>query len=169
MSENIVKFFGLQRRIFGICPECNKFFRLSDCRIFFKKKPVLDWMDLLDTESQKLYSREQRLKDKKKEIQIKASAEGRHLAQLQANRIDKIFAPRKLNPDDAKVILNPIDYVVFNGMNTEDTIKNIVMLDRQTKRQAHLKVQKSIEKAIHKDNYEWQTIRIKEDGSIKIE
>jgi hypothetical protein len=45
MKSDIIKFFGLGRQIFGICPECNNFFRLSDCKIFLKKRPVPDWMD----------------------------------------------------------------------------------------------------------------------------
>jgi predicted Holliday junction resolvase-like endonuclease len=169
MSDSVAKFFELQRHIFGICPQCNNFFRLSDSKIFLKKKPVLDWMDEIDLESQKLETREQEIAEKKKELQREASAKGRRLAQLEVNKIDRVFTPRKLDPDDAKVLLNPIDYVVFNGMNTADSIKNIVLLDRQTKQPAHRKIQNSIEHAIDRENYEWQTLRVEKDGKIKVE
>lgn len=60
-------------------------------------------------------------------------------------------------------------YVVFNGMNSEKTVKDIILLDRQTKNPSHKKVQNSIEKAVEKDAYEWQTVRVGNDGKIEIE
>ena len=84
-------------------------------------------------------------------------------------KIDPIFSPRKLNPDDAKVIFHPIDYIVFNGMKAPEPIKNIILLDRQAKDGNHRALQRSIEKVVEKENYEWQTLRILEDGKIKTE
>ena len=74
----------------------------------------------------------------------------------------------KLNPDDAKVIFHPIDYVVFDGMKKE-SIKNIILLDRQEKGTDHRAVQKSIERVVEQENYEWETLRVQEDGKIKVE
>jgi predicted Holliday junction resolvase-like endonuclease len=48
-------------------------------------------------------------------------------------------------PDDAKIIFHPIDYVVFDGMKKE-SIKNIILLDRQEKGTDHRALQRSIEK-----------------------
>lgn len=169
MSDSMIKFFDLQRHIFGTCPKCNNFFRLSDSKIFLKKKPVLDWMDEIELEGQKLDTREQEILEKKKELQKEASEKGRRLAQQSVRKIDSVFTPRKLDPDDAKVILNPIDYVVFNGMNTAESIKNIVLLDRQTKPPQHRKIQKSIERVIEREKYEWQTLRVGKDGRIGVE
>lgn len=169
MSDSMIRFFDVQRRIFGICPKCNNFFRLSDSKIFLKKKPVLDWMDEIELEGQKLDTREQEILEKKKELQKEASEKGRRLAQRTVRKIDSVFTPRKLDPDDAKVILNPIDYVVFNGMNTAESIKNIVLLDRQTKTPQHRKIQKSIERVIEREKYEWQTLRVGKDGRIDVE
>jgi hypothetical protein len=80
MKSDIVSFFTLQRRIFGICPKCHSFFRLSDCKVFLKKKPVLDWMDKIDLEDERLDRLEQKLEQQKKELQDKASRRGRRLA-----------------------------------------------------------------------------------------
>jgi predicted Holliday junction resolvase-like endonuclease len=89
--------------------------------------------------------------------------------QLAAKKIDTVFTPCKLNPDDAKVIFHPIDYIVFNGMNTATSIKNIVLLDRQARELEHRKIQKSIERVIDRENYEWQTLRVRKDGRIEAE
>jgi len=169
MESDVLKFFALQRQIFGICPKCQDFFRLSDCKIYIKKKPVADWMDKITLEEDRLDDAEEKLEEKKKDLQKKAQEKGRKRAQLVVKKIDPIFTPRKLDPDDAKVIFHPIDYIVFNGMKKADSIKNIILLDRQEKGTEHRALQKSIEKVVEHENYEWQTLRVQEDGKIKLE
>ena len=80
-----------------------------------------------------------------------------------------IFHPRKLNPDNSKVIFHPFDYIVFNGMKDGNPMKNIVLLDRETKEGNHRAIQKSIERVVEKESYEWQTLRVQENGKIKVE
>lgn len=169
MKSDVVKFFNLQRQIFGICPKCEDFFRLSECKIFLRKKPITDWMDKINLELERLDKVEERLEEKKGEIRDKAREKGRKLAKLVVKKVDPIFTPRKLNPDDAKVIFHPIDYIVFNGMKEAESIKNIILLDREEKGTDHRHLQKSIERVVERENYEWQTLRVQEDGKIKAE
>ena len=169
MKSEIVKFFSLQRQIFGICPSCSDFFRLSDCNIFLKRKPVPDLMDGINKEKERLTELERKLEEKKEELQEKAREKGRKLAQKAIKKIDPVFAPRKLNADDAKVIFHHIDYIVFKGMKDSDSIKGILLLDREARDGNHRSLQKSIEKVVAHDNYEWQTLRVQEDGKIKLE
>lgn len=169
MKPDILRLFTLQRQIFGICPRSGEFFRLSDCKIFLKGKPVPDWMDRIAFKSEELNMTEERLEEKEEKLREKAREKGRFLAQLAVKKIDPVFTPRKLNPDDAKVIFHPIDYVVFNGMKRGKSIKNIVLLDREVKETNHRTVQKSIERVLERENYEWQTLRVQEDGKIKVE
>jgi predicted Holliday junction resolvase-like endonuclease len=157
-----------QRGIFGICPKCMDFFRLSDCKVFSKKKPAPDWMDVVEKETERLAEFEQKIGEMEDELREKAREKGRKQALNVVKKIDPVFAPRKLNPDDAKVIFHPIDYVVFNGMKTA-SIENIIFLDRQTSDKNHKKTQKSIERTIDKENYCWQTIRVCDDGKICVE
>jgi predicted Holliday junction resolvase-like endonuclease len=167
MKADIVQFFALQRRIFGICPECGDFFRLSDCKIFLKTKPVSDWMDEMEAKAKRIDAAEEKLGEQETELREQAREKGRRRALLTVKKIDPIFAPRRLNPDDAKVVFHPIDYIVFDGMKRAESIRNIVLLDRKAKRTAS--VQKSIERVVERGNYEWQTLRIQEDGKVKIE
>ena len=91
----------------------------------------------------------------------------RKKAAKMVRRIDPVFTPRRLNPDDAKVIFHPIDFVVFDGMKErERPIKNIILLDWKETRGAHREVQKSVEKAVEKGRYEWQTLRVADDGTV---
>lgn len=66
------------------------------------------------------------------------------------------------------MIFHPVDYIVFNGMK-ENSLKNLLLLDRETKSTEHRMLQRSIERVIEKGNYEWQTLRVLEDGRIKEE
>jgi len=169
MKSEMVKFFSLQRQIFGICTNCGDFFRLSDSKIFMKKRPVPDWMDKITLEEKRLTELEEKLEEKKGELQEKAREKGRKLAQKAIKKIDPVFAPRKLNADDAKVIFHPIDYIVFKGMKDSSSIKGILLLDRDAKDSNHRAIQRSIEKVVEHENYEWQTLRVQEDGKIKVE
>lgn len=171
MKNQILDFFTLHRQIFGICPDpdCGSIFRLSDCHVYLKKRPVADWMDALAREEERLARLEEKLEEREQEIREKAREAGRRQAARAVRKIDSVFAPRKLNPDDAKVIFHPIDYVVFNGMKDKEAIKNIILLDRKPRSTDHRRLQRSIEKAIEKGRYEWQTVRANEDGTIKVE
>ena len=64
-------------------------------------------------------------------------------------------------------MFHPIDYLVFKGMKESGSVKGVLLLDREAKDGNHRAVQKSIEKVVERENYEWQTLRVKEDGKIK--
>jgi predicted Holliday junction resolvase-like endonuclease len=168
MKPDILEFFQLSRQIFGICPECGEFFRLSECRIFLKKRPRKDWLDGIVEETEQLERAEKRLEEEKEKLQENAREKGRKQAQKIIKKMDPIFAPRKLHPEDAKVVFHPIDYIVFNGMHRA-SIKNILLLDRQPRSPDHRSLQKSLERVIEKGHYEWLTLRVREDGSIQEE
>ena len=54
-------------------------------------------------------------------------------------------------------------------MKDSDSIKRILLLDREAKEGNHRAIQKSIEKVVEHENYEWQILRIQQDGKIKVE
>lgn len=164
---DLVRFFSLQRQIFGICPQSGQLFRLSDCKIYVKSRPGKDWMDRLVQEAKRLDDMESRIEKAKDAMQEKAREKGRAQANKLVKRIDRVFTPRSLNPDDAKVVFHPIDYVVFSGMKDRGGLKKIVLLDRSEKSKEHREVQRSIEKTVSRGGYEWMTLRVKEDGSVE--
>jgi len=170
-ASAIVDFFSLNRQIFGTCPhpDCGEIFRLSDCRVYLGKKPASDWMDALEREDNRLARLEAKLREKEEAVREKAREKGRSLAQRRVRQIDSIFTPRRLNPDDAKVIFHPIDYVVFNGMKGRERMKNVILLDREGVTTEQRRLQRSIEKTVEKGRLAWQTLRIGDDGTVKVE
>jgi len=170
-QSQIVDFFALHRQIFGTCPNagCGAIFRLSDCHVYLRKKAASDWMDALDRMDARLARIEEKLQEEEAAIREQAREKGRSLAQKAVRRIDPIFTPRRLNPDDAKVIFHPIDYVVFNGMKNGGRKKNVILLDREGATRDQRSLQRSIEKTVEKGRYTWQTLRVNVDGTITSE
>ena len=169
--QEMLLFFQYQREIFGICPCCNEFIRLSDCKIYKDERKSSDWLDKLGNEERKLDTLEAKIDEDLKFYNEVAREKGRKEANKKMKKVDKIFTPQKLNPDDAKVIFHPVDYVVFNGMKDEgaEGMKNILLLDGEKKTTEGKAIQKSIMKAVDQGNYEWITLRVDNDGSIKEE
>ena len=159
-NNQLLKFFQLQRQIFGVCPHTGNVFRLSDCHIYVKKKPEPDWLQQIESAQVRINNATERLDEKEEAIRDKARIAGRNEATKMVRKIDKIFHPLKLNPDDSKVIFHPVDYIVFNGMKTGQ-IKNLILMDK-SKRTADKRLQQSIQKVIEKKNYEWITLREEE-------
>jgi predicted Holliday junction resolvase-like endonuclease len=75
----------------------------------------------------------------------------------------------KLDPFDVKPILNPIDFVVFNGMNKEETVSDIILLSRKHNCPSLEPIHKQISAAVSKKQYDWQVARIDDNGSIVFE
>lgn len=167
MNKDLIEYFDVQSRIFGICPVTGEFFRLSDCRIFLKKRPEADWMDKLEREEGSLSEALARLEERKEAMREAAREKGLKKAMRNVRKVDKVFTPRRLNPDDAHVVFHPIDYVVFNGLAAGvERLKNVVLLDRRVKTAEERKTQSCIEKAVSKGRYEWITLRVDDAGRV---
>jgi len=165
MKQELVGFYRVQRNIFGICPHSGEIFRLSDCKVFLRTKPKRDWKDELDHESDRLDGIKERLDQKEEQLREPARKKGRIQALQMIKSLDPVFTPRNLNPDDAKVLFHPVDYVVFNGMKA-DSMKNLILLDRSGKTGDRRALQQSIEKTVSRGAYEWVTISIDDDGKV---
>lgn len=169
MIASVLQFFNLKRKIFGVCPRSGEFFRLSDCALFTRTAPGADWMDRLEAAASRLAVAEERLGDREESLREAGRRQGRRLAQALARKLDAVFTPRRLDPDDAKVLFHPVDYLVFKGMKSGPSISDLIFLDRETRDSDHRQVQRSIEKVIVRGQYEWLTLRVNDDGTIKEE
>ena len=167
MKQELVGFYRVQRNIFGICPKSGDIFRLSDCKVFLKGKPMHDWKDEIEHEFERVSRLEERLDEKEEQLREAARKKGRAQASRLVKSIDPVFTPRKLNPNDAKVLFHPVDYVVFNGMKSATSIRNLVLLDRMAIGKDKKALQRSIEKTVCQGKYEWITIIINENGEVR--
>lgn len=167
-DNNLIKFFQLQRQIFGVCPHTGNVFRLSDCHIYVKKKPEPDWMQKIEKSQARIDRASEKLDEQESDIREKAREAGRKEAMKSVKKIDSIFNPLKLNPDDSKVLFHPVDFIVFNGMKSGQ-MKNLILMDKRKQTSNDKRLKQSIDKVIEKENYEWITLRVEEDGKISQE
>ncbi len=80
----------------------------------------------------KVQTSEEKFVDEKKEIQKKAALKGREQVPKLINKpINKRFLNLKYDPYDVKAILHPIDFVVFNGMNSGQ-VTDVTLLSGKT-------------------------------------
>jgi predicted Holliday junction resolvase-like endonuclease len=158
------------RKILCICPCCGELKRISDLKLQVKGKTTKTWLDeyerkqsLLDIDEEKFANREEKLRELARE-------KGRRQAEIVFNKaIMPSFKALKLDPFDVKPILNPVDFVVFQGMNKKQEIHNIQLLSKQHDAPALITIRKQIENVILNKKYEWQVARIDEIGNIKFE
>jgi predicted Holliday junction resolvase-like endonuclease len=166
-NKELVEYFELQRQIFGTCPNSGNIFRLSDCRVY-TKKPEHDWLQKIENVQKTIDLARERLEAREQKLRSVAHEVGRKEADKAIRKVDKVFRPLNLNPDDSKVIFHPVDYVVFNGMKA-GKIKNLLLLDKKNRTGIDKQIQKSIEKTIERENYEWITLRVSEGGVVSEE
>ena len=62
-------------------------------------------------------------------------------------------------------MFHPVDFLIFNGMKNNE-IKDLVLFDRKVKSKEQKNLQKSIENTVSKENYEFVTMQVSEDGEV---
>lgn len=100
---------------------------------------------------------------------MKARKIGRRIAAKSIRKVDKLFHPRRMVAGEAKVIFHPVDYLVFRGMKDHRGLRDLAFLDRTPITKDHRRIQHSIQRAIDKGRVRWATIRVDENGAVKLE
>lgn len=99
-----------------------------------------------------------------------AREKGRKAAQRVFSRaICRGLRALKLDPFDVKPILNPVDFVVFKGMNEKDEVSNIMFLSREYHCPPLNLLRRQVRQAVAGRKYDWEVARINERGRISFE
>lgn len=158
------------RRILCVCPSCGDLVRVSDLRLKAKGPAVRTWLDDYETKERRLSKKEELFKEKEKELREKARERGRKEAEKAFyNAICSSLKALKLDPYDVKPILHPIDFVVFKGMNKEETISDVIFLSKPYDCPSLNSIRRDIKIAVSKNRYDWQVARIDDKGNIAFE
>lgn len=113
MQKEVLDFYSTLRHVFGVCPYCSEIFRISDCKLFQRKKPEIDWKEKIDNEIKRLDLLEEKLNEKIMATREAARIVGRKSADKLIRKLDTIFSPLRLDCNDCKVIFHPVDFIVF--------------------------------------------------------
>jgi predicted Holliday junction resolvase-like endonuclease len=173
MIKHIHDLFATFRKIFCLCPNCDQVFHLSDAAIVdLKKAHLVDWLGDLEIKKETLVSKidraEERL-DKKREALKEIEQKNAH---RRSNKIINnslpFFYKLKVNPQDVKTILHPVNFVCFDGYFNEE-VKKIRFIDQKAFSKQEEQIQKQLDDTIAKKNYQWVTVRIGEQGELERE
>ncbi|MBU0536461.1 MAG: hypothetical protein KKE20_05820 [Nanoarchaeota archaeon] len=169
MTE-LFKEFQEFRKILCVCPCCGDLVRVSDLHLKVKGPAAKTWLDEYDKKSQAMDKKEERFDELEVKLREKAREKGRKEAQKVFNKaISPAFKALKYDPFDVKPILNPVDFVVFKGMDKKESVSDIVMLSKICKNSILNTIRKQVKDAITNKKYEWQVARIDEKGKIRVE
>ncbi|MGQ9465974.1 MAG: Holliday junction resolvase-like protein [bacterium] len=166
MKNDLLSEFQNFQKILVICPECKEVYRLSELKLFYRGKAKRSWLDDLRTRERKIERMEELLKEKWDAIRQKAQDKGRKQLPKLLRRCVPIICTHGYYPQDLKPLFDPIDFVVFDGMNLKQKVKRVVLFDGPAYDKRREKIQKSIKKIIKKGYYNWHTVRLDQQGYI---
>jgi predicted Holliday junction resolvase-like endonuclease len=85
------------------------------------------------------------------------------------NAINPDFRRMKFDPMDIKPVLNPVDFLVFKGMNKSEEITDLVFLSKKLENPMINRLREQVKTSIENNSYEWLVARIDDEGKIEFE
>jgi predicted Holliday junction resolvase-like endonuclease len=169
MSE-LFEAFQEFRKILCICPCCGEIVRVSDLKLRIKGSTTRTWLDDFQKKMMSLDEIEQKFDEKESKLREIAVEKGRKKAEVEINKmISPALKALKLDPYDIKPISNPVDFIVFNGMNKKEKISDVMLLSKNINNPDLNAIRNQVSKAILSNKYEWQVARIDDKGNIAFE
>ena len=86
MKSDLIKYFAIQRQIFGLCTCCGEIFRLSNANVYMKKKPSVDWMTKYDQSEFRLDKMDDKINLEKSEVKQISREKGMRLIEEFENK-----------------------------------------------------------------------------------
>jgi predicted Holliday junction resolvase-like endonuclease len=167
MQSTLGHLFGEFGHILGICPCCGELFRLTDARPYLKRKPMRSPLDDIEEEEGRLARAGERLDDREAEHRERAAILGQRRAKRRLRNIDQTFSGSGLDPQDVKVIFDPVEYIVFDGMSN-GSVKRVVFMAHPPTNRYEEGVTASLDRTVKRGNYEFKTLRVTDDGKITL-
>jgi predicted Holliday junction resolvase-like endonuclease len=166
---------GIQE-ILAICPCCGEIFRLVEGKFIFpqKRPKTCEYLELVALENRltdqedRLTSAEERFSEKLELQREKLTQQGRQLAKRKLKKIDPTFSAKDIDPQDVKVIFDPVEYIIFHGLNSGDGVDFVEFVSRTPDSKTQETIVKSIDNTIRTGDVEFETLHMKDDGSFEI-
>jgi predicted Holliday junction resolvase-like endonuclease len=176
--NNLIYVIDELQAIYGFCPCCGEIFRLADAKLKFpssisKDDPIFK-VKLFESKVSKQQESLERYEEKMDAALVlareRAQSKGRKLAKKRLKSIDPIFSGRNIDSQDVKTIFDPVDFIVFDKMNSESgIIKGIEFIALEPKSKKRELVLNSIDKAIRRGDLDFKVIRVDKQGEIEVE
>ena len=169
MKSPLVAMLQDFRRILGVCPCCGEVFRLTDLMIAYRAKPAVTWLDELEADEDRQQRAEDKFAEDERRIRQLAKERGREALPGLLREAEPVFACRGYFAHDVKPLFDPVDYIIFDGMNAAPAVRRVVLFDGPALDHTRERAQRSIQRALEAGNLEWRTVRMGKDGRIQAE
>lgn len=166
---------GLQE-LLAVCPCCGEIFRVVEAKFLFPRKPPrrCEYEELVETEERLSRSQErldmerERFDRRLEERRARLTERGRAMAKRRLRKIDPVFSAKNIDPQDVKAIFDPIEYIIFHGLSADD-LELVELVSRSPENRAQETLAKSIDDVVRKGHVEFETLRMRDDGSFEIQ
>jgi len=166
---------GIQE-VLTICPCCGEIFRLVEGKFIFpqKRPKTCEYLELVAQEGKvsaledRVGSAEERFDEKLRTQRQRFVEVGRRQAKKKLRKIDPTFSAQGIDPQDVKVIFNPVEYLIFHGLNSEDGVSLVEFVSRAPGAKTEEAIVKSIDRTIRLGDVEFETLHMRDDGSFEI-
>jgi predicted Holliday junction resolvase-like endonuclease len=165
MTPILAKVFEELNQILLICPSCEEVIYLSEARPFLSGKQLHSEIDEIRAAELKLERAETRLSELEDSLRSIAAEAGRRAAKKLLKRIDPSFSGAGYDPQDVKVVFDPVTYLVFDGM-AKAKLNEVILIAAEPQNKQSEDLQRSIEKTIKNGNYEFKVLQVGDDGKI---
>lgn len=174
--NRLASFIEEGQAIIGVCPCCGEIFQVLHARFTFpSRKPGKCLYGEIQARERRVIMEEEKLAVLEERydawitrIREAATAKGRSIAKRRLLKIDRVFSARRIDPQDVKVIFNPIEYCVFSGM-TAGNVTAIELVSREPDSRLAEQGLKRIATAVKQGDYSFDTLRISDDGGMDVE
>jgi predicted Holliday junction resolvase-like endonuclease len=166
---------GIQE-VLAVCPCCGEIFRLAEGKFIFpqKRPKACEYLELVALEGrlsemdELLTSAEERFKEKLRAQREELIDMGRRLAKKKLSKIDPTFSAKDIDPQDVKVIFNPVEYLIFHGLNSEEGVNLVEFVSRSPESRTEETIVESIDKTVRNGDVDFETLHMRDDGSFEI-
>ncbi len=162
------------QRLIAQCPRCDELFQVLHARFIFPAKDPgrCEYADLLALQAAtsrlggRLERAEERFASEEAALIAAATAQGQRKARRHLLRIDQVFSARKIDPQDVKVLFDPVDYVVFHGLNGNG-VKEVRFVNHEPMSREQERIVKAIARLIKVGDVGFSTLRVSKEGGIE--
>jgi predicted Holliday junction resolvase-like endonuclease len=167
--KELLDVFQSFRKILCVCPCCGEIVRISDLHLKYSGKATKTWLDKYELQLLSLQEKEHLFEEKEAELHEKAIERGRSKVPLMVkNCLCSEFKKLEYDPYDIKAVMDPVDFVVFDGLNARQKVQSVTFLSRKPNSSMR-RVTDSIRKTIDQGKYDWKVARITTKGIVNFE
>lgn len=163
--QSLPSVFDQFNSILVICPCCGEINRVSETRPYLRGAKPHTRFDQLDAELRALDRIEDKLGERLSRLREQAQERGWTKARRRLKRLDPTFCGCGLEPQDGKVIFDPVEYVVFDGM-TRNMLRQVLFVGESARNKAQERIQTSLHWDLEQGHLEFATLRVTIDGNV---